>query len=181
MLAIEPCIRRPDLINYLKISGYGVGILEGYNNVEYDGPKRITLERKEIKNFKLKKNKEEFIVFAKPYDTETLRFSAIKPEIKGITVDDSNIRIFRKAMLNLLSINNKIVDVSLKSSSFVISRVIAWGVRWDLSIVFSSNASYFNEIWPILSKINYLVVHGAPLTMAYRWVLIEPFKLFSKD
>lgn len=183
MLAIEPCIRRQELLNYLKVAGYDVGILEERGrDSSIHVKKRYTLAKNDIKNFRnvLKKDKN-LILFSKPYDIESLKFSILESNIKAISIDDSNIRVFRKAMLNLININNKILEISLKSSSFVINRVISWGYRWSFPMIFSSYANDFNEIWPVLSKIDYLIVHGASETMAYRWVLIEPFKLFLKE
>ncbi|BBG24421.1 hypothetical protein [Sulfuracidifex tepidarius] len=183
MLAIEPYIRRQELLSYLKIAGYNAGIVEERGkNIPDHVKRRYTLMKNDIKNFRniLKRDKN-IILFSKPHDIDTLRFSILESDIKAISIDDSNIRIFRKAMLNLININNKILEISLKSSSFVINRAISWGYRWSFPMIFSSYANEFNELWPVLSKIDYLILHGASETMAYRWVLIEPFKLFLKD
>ncbi|MCY0849191.1 RNase P p30-like protein [Sulfuracidifex metallicus] len=181
MLAIEPCIMKPDLQRYLNVLGYSSGLVEAKTSSSSKFT-RYTLHKGEIKNFRnvMQKNRNT-ILFSKPYDIETLRFSVLTSEISGITVDDSNIKIFRKAMLNLINYNKKIVEISLKSSSFVISRAISWGYKWSFPLIFSSFAQEFNEIWPLVSKINYLIVHGASQVQAYKWVLNEPFKLFSNE
>ncbi|ARM75910.1 RNase P p30-like protein [Acidianus manzaensis] len=179
-MLIETCIRDDRLSKYVYLLGYHDFIQEGNGGkirrlTIYANSKAELLHKiNQIKSTK-------YIIFCKTNNAEVLRECIKREKISAIVLDSSNINIFRKkSILNMIRTNNKIVDVWLPfSSSYVISKVIIWGYKWINNILFSSCASKFNEIWSPLSKINFLVCHGADEELATYWILMSPLVLMS--
>ncbi|NON62997.1 MULTISPECIES: hypothetical protein [Acidianus] len=110
----------------------------------------------------------------KPLTKDALRYAIINDSIDFISIDDSNFFLLKKSMLNLIRQKTKPVEISLSSSSNVIFKAIRFGYKWIDNLVFSSCAKDFNELWPPLSKINYLIIHGADEEMALYWTYVTP-------
>lgn len=179
-MLIETCVYNRSLENYLYLVGYTKFIQEG-NQGDLRRVTIFTNNKSELfKKIGFLTSKKTFI-FCKTNDPETLRTCIKLPKISGIVLDSTNINLFRKkTILNMIRDHDKIVDVWLPfSSSYVINKVIIWGYKWINNILFSSCATKFNEIWSPLSKINYLVIHGADEELATYWITISPLVLIN--
>ncbi|AWR97268.2 RNase P p30-like protein [Acidianus sulfidivorans JP7] len=177
-MLIETCIRNPKLSKYVHLLGYKKYIQEG-NEGEI---RRTTIYATTKQEFINKLNSIKFtksLIFCKSNNAEVIRECIKTKNVSAIVLDSSNINIIRKkTILNMIRFNNKIIDVWLPfSSSYVISKVVIWGYKWFNNILFSSCASKFNEIWNPISKINFLVIHGADEELATYWIYISPMVL----
>ncbi|BFH73508.1 RNase P p30-like protein [Sulfurisphaera javensis] len=147
------------------------------------GPRRFSIlakNSKSITNF-LKSNPKGFI-FVKPMSIDALKYSIINDKITGIILAQDNIHLFKKTMLNLIRQYDKPVEVQLRNfNSYVIRKLVTWSYKWISTPILSSCARTFNEIWPPLSKIDLLVVHGADEEEAIGWIYFLPQKLFSRN
>lgn len=161
--------------------GYTKFIEEGNKEGELKRATIITNNKTELFKEVNKLKYRRIFIFCKTNNAEVLRTCIKLDEISGIVLDSSNINLFKKkTILNMIREYNKLIDVWLpNSSSYVISKAVVWGYRWINNIVFSSCAKKFNELWSPLSKINYLVIHGADEELATYWVVISPQVLVS--
>lgn len=180
-MLIETCVYNKDLEKYLHIAGYTKFLEEG-NKSELRRTTIYTNNKSDLlKKIRSIEHKGRFFIFCKTNNAEVLRTCIKLSEVSGIVLDSTNINLFKKkTILNMIREYDKIVDVWLPySSSFVISKIAIWGYKWINNIVFSSCAKKLNEIWSPLSKINYLVVHGADEELATYWITISPQVLIS--
>ncbi|BDC19310.1 RNase P subunit p30 [Acidianus sp. HS-5] len=181
-MPIEPCILNYKVKHFLKRAGYDNAFIEG-KPVDNADISRVTIISRDkdslFNNIKLYKKSK--LIFCKPMTEEILRICITYNKVNAITVDNTNFRLFRrKATLNLIRFHDKVVEVVLPhSSSYVIYKFVIWGYRWIRNILFSSCAKDFNEIWNPLSKINYLILHGADYEMATYWIFKSPQVLLN--
>ncbi|AAK41036.1 RNase P subunit p30 [Saccharolobus solfataricus] len=180
MLIVESCILNSKLFPYAKRLGYNTIFSED----GLVGIKRVTIKVENgnqlKKAFKKQFVSKEVLVFVKPLSIDALKYAVINKRVNAVVLDDDNIRIFKKSMLNLLRSYGKFVEISLKSSSGLLYNAILFAYKWIPNIIFSSYASSFDEIWSPISKISYLTVLGADEEEAYKFVIINPIKLLNE-
>lgn len=176
MLVIESCILNSKLLPYAEKLGYNLVFSED----GVAGIKRVTLKgintnylKKQINRLKSKN----VLIFIKPLTLDSLKYAIVNKGVNAIVLDDDNVRIFKKTMLNLIRINDKFVEIPLKSSINTIYFGITIAYKWAPNIIFSSCANEFNELWSPISKIDYLTVLGADEEEVYKFVLFNPMKL----
>lgn len=175
-MLVETCVKKSDLLYVLRRIGYSEGILEGTGSNKW---KRATVSFSEPESFreKLASIKRDVLIFAKPLNRQALRYALSQERVIAITIDEDNWKLLnRKSSLNMLRQQGKFVEVPMMASSGVIFRVIRLAYKW-FDVVFSSCASELTQLWPPLSKVNYLVIHGADEEEAIRWVYDNPNKL----
>lgn len=177
-MLIETCIKNYDLLPVLKKVGYNITFLE--DNFQYSYKYlRKTIIASNLKEFNnsIAAIKKKRMIFLKPLSKDVLRYGIINSKISGIIIDNSNFKIIKKTSLNLLRQYNKFVEVPLPtSSSYLIYKIIPLAYKW-FNVVFSSYSQDINEIWTPISKLNYLVIHGADEEEALRWIYENPLKL----
>lgn len=175
-MLIEPCILNFKIKHFLKKAGYDEAFIESEDSNSRIS--RITIVTKDkntlFNNIKLYTGNK--LIFCKPLTEEILRICISYNKVNAITVDNVNFHLFkRRATLNLIRLHDKTIEVILPySSSYIIYKFIIWGYKWIRNILFSSCAKDFNEIWNPLSKVNYLILHGADYEMATYWVFKSP-------
>jgi ribonuclease P/MRP protein subunit RPP1 len=177
-LLIETCIRNHELLPVLKKVGYSVSFLDEDSQYSYKYLRK-TIIASNLKDFRNSVNlvNKKRMIFLKPLSKEVLRYGIISNKVIGIVIDDSNFKILRKSALNLLRQYNKFVEIPLpNSSSYLLYRIIPLSYKW-FNVIFSSYSRDLNEIWTPISKLNYLVIHGADEEEALRWIYDNPLKL----
>lgn len=178
-MLVEPCILNSGLYNFIKQAGYDYFLSE--DNLM--GKRRFTIVAKNSKsiiNF-MKTNPKGFL-FVKPLSIDALRYSILNEQVTAIVLSVENIHLFKKTMLNLIRQYEKPVEIQLRNfNSFVLKKFITWSYKWITLPLVSSCARTFNEIWPPLSKIDLLVVHGADEEEAIEWIYFPPQKLVLKN
>ncbi|WP_168064385.1 RNase P p30-like protein [Sulfolobus sp. S-194] len=177
-MLIETCILNSALFNYLKKVGYDYFLSEDH----LMGHRRISIEAKNSKSIaNFLKSNPKSLVFVKPLSVDALKYSIIDDRISGVILSAENTHIFKKTMLNLIREYEKPVEIQLRHlNSFVLRKFIIWSYKWISFPLISSCANSLGEIWPPLSKINLLVIHGADEEEAIDWIYFSPQRLISK-
>ncbi|EWG07290.1 MAG: RNAse P subunit p30 [Candidatus Aramenus sulfurataquae] len=176
-MLVETCIKNPALFPILKKIGYSEGILEEVNS--QSRWRRVTIPFSDPEGFRRRASSFEknVLVFAKPLNRQALRYALSQERVIAITIDNDNwMLLTRRASLNMIRQQGKLVEVYMSASSGIIFKVIPLAYKW-FNVVFSSCASDMTQLWPPLSKVNYLVIHGADEEEAIRWVYDNPSKL----
>lgn len=178
-MLIETCVLNSKIFNVLKIVGYDYFLSED----GLMGQKRVTIVAKNSKSIvNFLKSDPKALVFVKPLSIDALKYAIISNRVSAVVLSSENLHIFKKTMLNLIRQYDKPVEVQLRNfNSFVLRKIIVWSYKWIAYPLFSSCAGNFDEIWPPLSKINLLVIHGADEEEAIKWIYFSPQKLLSKD
>ncbi|MEM3269498.1 MAG: RNase P subunit p30, partial [Saccharolobus sp.] len=101
---IESCILNSKLLPYAEKLGYNLVFSED----GVAGIKRVTLKgintnylKKQINRLKSKN----VLIFIKPLTLDSLKYAIVNKGVNAIVLDDDNVRIFKKTMLNLIRIN----------------------------------------------------------------------------
>jgi len=163
---IETCLLDSSLMPFLQAAGYSNYLLEGRE--------RLTIELYDSEKLR-HQNSSGFLLFVKPMSQNAFRKALMDSKVNAISLDDTNVRLVRREILNLLRIHRKPLEILLNSSSsLTISNSIGWGRKWIDTMFFSSCATTISEIWSPLVKMNYLVVHGATEVEALSWVFHSP-------
>ncbi|MEM0174293.1 MAG: RNase P p30-like protein [Sulfolobaceae archaeon] len=176
MLIVEACVLSHELIPILKKVGYDIGIIEGNKNLL----SRKTIEVKDdniLSSFLRSSKKFKGIIVVKPLSISTLRYSILSKQVKMLQFDDENAHLLKKNMINLLKNKEKYIEINLNKISFFNLYKILLNFKIHRNIILSACAKHYSEIWPPLSKLNYVSIIGIPEELGIQWIFLNPNRL----
>jgi len=173
---IEACIYSDKLFSILRKIGYDIGILEDAK----EGLSRKTIVTNDIKllsNLLRSRTGFKGIIVVKPMSLQVLRYSIISKKVNMVQFDNENIYLLKRTMINLLKIYDKFIEINLNNISSLNLIKIIGNSKINKNIILSSCAREYYELWPPLSKLNFVTIHGIPEELGLQWVFLNPIRL----
>lgn len=119
------------------------------------------------------------LILIRPTSRDCLVKAINDERICCLVFDNMNYYLYKESLARLLMRKGKLVEVWLHSSSHeAVRRAIKLGSR-GVKLVFSSCPSRLSEVWTPISKLNYLVVLGAPTQLGIVWLFSFPQEMYN--